>query len=161
MVMGEAREGQGVTPAKDPQGRSRCVLNASSAGRPRVVLKPSKLVRMNCRCVMTRKTDSELSPAKRPRCPRCKVRMITNGVSERPNGSKHCVFECLKCGHIENNAVASDPPNNAEGSLSGEVGRHAVTYEIKEGRLVPKVTTLGPEGPSFRPCGRLLPASGR
>jgi hypothetical protein len=107
---------------------------------------------------MTRKT---LSPAKRPRCPRCKVRMITNGVSERPNGSKHCVFECLKCGHIENNAVASDPPNNAEGSLSGEVGRHAVTYEIKEGRLVPKVTTLGPEGPSFRPCGRLLPASGR
>jgi hypothetical protein len=24
----------------------------------------------------------------------------------------------------------------------GEVGRHAVTYEIKEGRLVPKTTSL-------------------
>ena len=58
---------------------------------------------------MTRNIDSELSPAKRPRCPGCEVRMITNGVSERPDGSKHCVFECLECGHIENNAVASDP----------------------------------------------------
>jgi RNase P subunit RPR2 len=88
---------------------------------------------------MTRNIDSELSPAKRPRCPRCEVRMITNGVSERPDGAKHCVFECLECGHIENNAVASDPLSNAEGRLSGEVGRRAVTYEIKEGRLVPKI----------------------
>jgi hypothetical protein len=48
---------------------------------------------------------------------------------------------CLKCGHIENNAVASDPLKSAVGWLSGEVGRHAVTYEIKEGRLVPKINT--------------------
>ena len=54
---------------------------------------------------------------------------------------KHRVFECLKCGHIENNAAASDPPNNAVGWLYGEVGRRAVTYEIKEGRLVPKTKT--------------------
>ena len=46
---------------------------------------------------------------------------------------------CLKCGHIENNAVASDPLKSAVSWLSGEVGRHAVTYEIKEGRLVPKI----------------------
>jgi hypothetical protein len=74
-----------------------------------------------------RKTDSELSPAKRPRCPRCEARMITNGVSEGSNGLKHRVFGCLKCGLIENNAVASDPLNNAAGWLSGEVDRHAVT----------------------------------
>jgi hypothetical protein len=68
---------------------------------------------------MMRKTDSELSPAKR-------------------NGLKH---RCMKCGYIENNAVASDPLKSAVGWLSGEVGRHAVTYEIKEGRLVPKTNT--------------------
>jgi hypothetical protein len=32
--------------------------------------------------------------------------------------------------------VASAPLKSAVGWLSGEVGRHAVTYEIKEGRLV-------------------------
>jgi DNA-directed RNA polymerase subunit M/transcription elongation factor TFIIS len=79
-----------------------------------------------------RKTDSELSPAKRPRCPRCEARMITK------NGLKHRAFECLKCGHIENNTVASGLLSNAVGRLSGEFGRRAVTYKIKEGRLVPK-----------------------
>jgi hypothetical protein len=48
---------------------------------------------------------------------------------------------CLKCGHIENNAVAPDPLKSAVGWLSGEVGRQAVTYEIKEGRLIPKTNT--------------------
>jgi hypothetical protein len=47
--------------------------------------------------------------------PLCELRMMTNGVSEGPNGSKLRVFECLKCGHIENNAVASDPLNNPVG----------------------------------------------
>jgi hypothetical protein len=88
-----------------------------------------------------RKTDSELSPAKRPTCPRCKARMTTKGVSESSTGLKYHVFECPKCGQIESNAVASDPLNTAVGWLSGEVGRHAVTYEIKEGRLVPKTMT--------------------
>ena len=77
---------------------------------------------MNDSYIIVRKTDSELSAAKRPRCPRCEARMITNGVSGGLNGLKHRVFECLKCGHIENNAAASDPPNNAVGWLSGEVG---------------------------------------
>ena len=54
---------------------------------------------------------------------------------------KHRVFGCLKCGDIENNAAASDPLKSAVGWLSGEVGRHPVTYEIKEGRLVPKTNT--------------------
>jgi hypothetical protein len=89
---------------------------------------------------MLRKTDSELSPAKRLRCPRCEARMTTTGASEGSNGLKHRVG-CLKCGHIENNAVASDPLKSAAGWLSGEVGRHAVTYEIKEGRLVLKTNT--------------------
>ena len=84
---------------------------------------------------MMRKTDSELSPAKRLRCPRCEARIATTGTSEGSNGLKDRVG-CLKCGHIENNAVASDPLKSAVGWLSGEVGRHAVTYEIKEGRLV-------------------------
>ena len=54
---------------------------------------------------------------------------------------KHRVFECPKCGHIENKATASDSLSSAAGWLSGEVGRHAVTYVIKEGRLVPKTKT--------------------
>jgi hypothetical protein len=89
---------------------------------------------------MMRKTDSELSPAKRLRCLRCEARIATTGTSEGSNGLKHRAG-CLKCGHIENNAVASDPLKSAVGWLSGEVGRHAVTYEIKEGRLVPKINT--------------------
>jgi hypothetical protein len=66
--------------------------------------------------------------------------MTTAGTSEGSNGLKHRV-RFLKCDHIENNAVASDPLKGAVGWLSGEVGRHAVTYEIKEGRLVPKTNT--------------------
>jgi hypothetical protein len=89
---------------------------------------------------MMRRTDSELSPATRLRCPRCAARMTTTGTSEGSNGLKPRVG-CLKCGHIENNAVPSDPLKSAVGWLSGEVGRHAVTYEIKEGRLVPKTNT--------------------
>jgi hypothetical protein len=90
---------------------------------------------------MMRKTDSELSPAMRLRCPRCEARITTTGISEGSNGLKHRIFGCLKCGHIENNAVASDPLKSAVGWLSGEVGRHAVTYQIKEGRLVQKTNT--------------------
>jgi hypothetical protein len=89
---------------------------------------------------MMRKTDSELSPTKRLRCPKCGARIATTGTLEGSNGLKHRVG-CLRCGHIENNAVASDPLKSAVGWLSGEVGRHAVTYEIKEGRLVPKINT--------------------
>ena len=85
-----------------------------------------------------RKTDSEPSLAKRPRCPRCEVRMITTGVSEGPNGMRHPIFECPKC---EYNAVASDPLDSARGWLSGELSRRAVTYVIREGRLVPKTKT--------------------
>jgi hypothetical protein len=89
---------------------------------------------------MMRRTDSELSPANRLRCPRCEARKTTTGTLEGSNGLKHRVG-CLKCGYIENNAVASDPLKSAAGWLSGEVGRHAVTYQIKEGRLVPKTNT--------------------
>jgi hypothetical protein len=67
--------------------------------------------------------------------------MTTTRISEGSNGLKHSLFGCRKCGHIETNVVASDPLKSAVGWLSGEVGRHAVTYEIKEGRLVPKTNT--------------------
>ena len=87
-----------------------------------------------------RNTDSELSPAKRLRCPRCEAQITPMGTSQGTNGLKHDVT-CLKCGHIENNAVAADPLKSALGWLSGEAGRHAVTYEIKEGQLVPKTNT--------------------
>jgi hypothetical protein len=87
---------------------------------------------------MMRKT--ELSPAKRLRCPRCETRIATTGTSDGSNALKHPVG-CLKCGHIESNAVVSDPLESAVGWLSGEVGRQAVTYEIKEGRLVPMTNT--------------------
>jgi hypothetical protein len=43
-----------------------------------------------------RKTDLDLSPTKRPRCPSCEVRMTTAGVSEGPNALEHRVFECPK-----------------------------------------------------------------
>jgi hypothetical protein len=68
-----------------------------------------------------RRTDLDLSPTKRPRCPSCEVRMTTAGVSEGPNALEHRVFECPKCG----NAVTSDPLDNAVGWLSGEVGRRS------------------------------------
>jgi hypothetical protein len=87
-----------------------------------------------------RKTDSELSPTKRPRSPKCEVRMTTTGVSET-KWLDAPRLRMLKCGHIENNAIASDPLNKAVGRFSDEVGRHAVSYEIKEGRLVPKTKT--------------------
>jgi hypothetical protein len=64
--------------------------------------------------------------------------MTTIGVSEAANGLEQRVFRCRACGHVESNAAASDPLNNAAGWLSGEVGRSPVTYEIKLGRLVPK-----------------------
>jgi hypothetical protein len=64
--------------------------------------------------------------------------MSTIGVSEAANGLKHRVFRCRACGHTESNAAASDPLYNSAGWLSGEVGCRPVTYEIKQGRLVPK-----------------------
>ena len=89
---------------------------------------------------MMRKTDSELSPAERLRCPRCEARIETTGISEGSNALKHRVG-CLKCGHVEDNAVLSDPLKSAVGWLSGELGRLAVTHEIKENRLVLKTNT--------------------
>jgi hypothetical protein len=76
--------------------------------------------------------------------------MTSTGVSEGPNGLKYRNFECLKCGHTENNGGASDPLNKAVGWFSGEVGRHAVTHEIKEGRMVPKTKTLVVDQPPYR-----------
>jgi hypothetical protein len=42
----------------------------------------------------------------------------------------------------------------------GKPERMLKTIFLVSGHLI-LVTTLGPEGPSLRPCGRLLPASGR
>jgi hypothetical protein len=69
-----------------------------------------------------RKTDSEPSPAKQLRCPRREARIATAGTSEGSNALKRLVGG-PKWGHIENNAVVSDPLKSAVGWLSGELGR--------------------------------------
>jgi hypothetical protein len=57
----------------------------------------------------TKKTDPELLPIHRPRCPRCQTRMMTADIATGPEGFEHRTFECAKCGHSEIRIVASDP----------------------------------------------------
>jgi tRNA(Ile2) C34 agmatinyltransferase TiaS len=72
----------------------------------------------------SKKTDPELLPIQRPRCPKCQMRMRTAGVSDGPDGFENRAFECAKCGHKETRTLASDPlKSDAVGWLSGELGR--------------------------------------
>ena len=54
-------------------------------------------------------SDPELSPISHPRCPNCQTRMLTAAGEEGPEGFEHRSFECAKCGHSEQNVIASDP----------------------------------------------------
>lgn len=87
-------------------------------------------------------SDQRPLTTERPRCIRCQTRMMLDRVSPGPVGFEHQVFEYPKCDHVETRVIASDPFNsNAQGWLSGELGRNAaVTHDVKDGKLVPKPT---------------------
>ena len=71
---------------------------------------------------MWKTSGPDLLPIGRPRCPKCQTRMVTAAVEEGPEGFEHRSFECSKCGHSEQNVVASDPMNtNALGWLNSEL----------------------------------------
>ena len=71
---------------------------------------------------MWKTSDPELLPIARPRCPKCQTRMVTAAVEEGPEGFEHRSFECSRCGHSEQNVIASDPMNtNALGWLNSEL----------------------------------------
>ena len=70
------------------------------------------------------KPASELPSTSRPRCPKCKMRMVTASVSPGPEGFERRIFDCRKCGHSEANMIACDPlRSDAVGWISGELGR--------------------------------------
>jgi hypothetical protein len=70
------------------------------------------------------KPDPELLPMQRPRCPKCRARMLTADLSPGPDGFESRTFECLRCNHTEKRILASDPLKSAAvGWLSGEPGR--------------------------------------
>jgi hypothetical protein len=72
-------------------------------------------------CVMI-KPDPELLPI-RPRCPKCKNRIVTVDVAAGPEGFERRSFECRRCGCKETKMIACDPmKSDAVGWLSGELG---------------------------------------
>jgi hypothetical protein len=65
--------------------------------------------------------------------------MVTAEVCSGPEGFERRTFECLKCGHTESQILACDPlKSNAVGWLSGELGRPAVTHDIRDGVMRPR-----------------------
>ena len=59
------------------------------------------------------KSDPELLPTQRPRCPKCHVRMISIAVTAAAKGAakgfEDRTFECVKCGHVETRLLVADP----------------------------------------------------
>jgi ribosomal protein S27AE len=53
-------------------------------------------------------TDVMLTSIERPRCSRCRTRMILARITPLPHGSEKRMFECTKCHFIETKTVA-DP----------------------------------------------------
>jgi len=47
------------------------------------------------------KSDPELLPVHRPRCPSCQTRMIMAEVSPGPEGFERCTYQCSKCSCTE------------------------------------------------------------
>ena len=71
-----------------------------------------------------RATGYAVSFAERPGCPNCTTRMTLATISAGPAGFDHRMFECAKCGRVQNVIVALDPMNSrAQGWLAGELKR--------------------------------------
>lgn len=55
-------------------------------------------------------------------CPKCRTRMRLARISPGPTGFELRTFECAKCDHVEQIAIASDPmKSGAVGWFTGEL----------------------------------------
>jgi hypothetical protein len=58
----------------------------------------------------------------RLRCPKCRTRMILARISPGPRGFELRSFDCTKCDHAEQIAIALDPMKSGDvGWLVGEL----------------------------------------
>ena len=58
----------------------------------------------------------------RLRCPKCRTRMILARISPGPRGFELRSFDCTKCDHAEQIAIAQDPMKSGDvGWLVGEL----------------------------------------
>jgi hypothetical protein len=57
------------------------------------------------------------------RCPKCRTRMTLTRISPGPTGFELRTFDCSKCDHVEQIAIASDDPmkSDAVGWFTGEL----------------------------------------
>jgi hypothetical protein len=61
-------------------------------------------------------------PIERPKCPRCRTRMLLARRIQISIGSEKRTFDCPKCSFIQTQ-IADDPLKSKTGWLSGELGR--------------------------------------
>jgi hypothetical protein len=50
----------------------------------------------------------------RLRCPKCRTRMMLARISPGPTGFELRTFDCSKCDHVEQIAIASDPAKSGD-----------------------------------------------
>jgi hypothetical protein len=55
------------------------------------------------------KSDPELLPTHRQRCPGCQMRMVNTAVAATADGFEDRTFACMKCGHVETRRTLADP----------------------------------------------------
>ena len=56
------------------------------------------------------------------RCPKCRTRMMLASIAPGPAGFEVRTFDCAKCDHVEQVAIASDPMKSGDvGWLVGEL----------------------------------------